>query len=59
MVWLHIQVESKKIRKQNKREMTHRNIDQRDGCRGGGWGWVKKVKGNIVNNIVISLHGNR
>lgn len=24
------------------------------------WGeWVKKIKGNIVNNTVIGLHGNR
>lgn len=31
--------------------------DQTDGCQKGGVGdWVKKVKGNIVDNVGISLH---
>lgn len=43
-----------------KQKQTHRNRGQRDGCQreeNGGMG--EKGKGNIVNNIVISLHSDR
>lgn len=44
--------------KQNKNRL--RNRDQKDVCqRGGGGRMGEKVKGNIVNTIVISLHINR
>lgn len=41
--------------------MKHRKRDQRDCCQGGKGrgGWAEKVKGNIVNSNVISLHGDR
>lgn len=43
------------MNKQNKNKID-RNRDQIDGCHRGG-GKVKKVKGNMVNTIVITLHG--
>lgn len=40
--------------------MTHSNIDQRDDDqKKKGWGMGEKEKRNIVNTIVISLHGGR
>lgn len=39
---------------------TYRNRDQTDGCKKGvGLGIGGKGKGNIVINILISLHGDR
>lgn len=46
--------------KQNKQKQTHRNREQRDGCEKEGDGAIDETgKGNIINNIVISLHGDR
>lgn len=34
--------------------------DQRDGYQKGGVkGWKKRVEGNMLNNIVVSLHSDR
>lgn len=55
IVWFHLYVSS-----QNKTKETEQNKDQRDGYhkrRGGGMS--EKGEGNIGNNIVISLHGDR
>lgn len=45
---------------ESKKERTKRKQTQRKRSRGDGIGrWVKKEKGNIVNNIAISVHGDR
>lgn len=48
----------KRTRKQNKNQHLEREREQRDGYKKGGHGRMgERGKGNIVNNIVTSLHG--
>lgn len=44
------------MNEQTEEKQTHRSKAQKDGCQREK-GWVEKVKGHTVHNIVISLLG--
>lgn len=50
-------MESKNNNKWTNQTKTDSEIDHTDGCQGGeNWGMTEKMKGNTVNNTVISVH---
>ena len=61
-IWFHLHVEPKnktnKLKKKKKRKQAHRT-ETKGMVKGGGWGMSEKGKGNIVNNIVVSLRSDK
>lgn len=66
-IWLMGGAEGLNARSKNSKDNTHKQdktksdseTDQRDGYQNGGIEDKQKVKGNVISNIVVSLHSDR